>query len=94
MSTGRQAPRTWHENPTQLRQKDLMGLRRQAIELTDYNKRIFLMSRRAEGYWGKHYLRLFDLNQQFEFNRRVQRQFCRPERHPGMSATFTEDLHQ
>jgi hypothetical protein len=59
MRTGRQAPRTWHENPTQMRQKDRMGVRRQAIELTDYNKRIFLMSRRAEGVLGEALPRTF-----------------------------------
>ena len=51
-----------------------MGVRRQAKELTDYNKRIFLMSRRvacARTDSGKNRLGFFDLNQQFEFNCRM-----------------------
>ena len=52
------------------------GVRQFTKGLTDYNKRIFLMSRQAgeaERGQGEESLSEADLNQQFEFNRRVQR---------------------
>ena len=52
------------------------GVRQFIKGLTDYNKRIFLMSRQAgeaETEQVEEGLSESNLNQQFEFNRRVQR---------------------